>query len=69
MFKIEKWANTDDLIELLNDFVKGRKKVDDLVYNLIPDINLRLLEKEDLYINLFEFINILILKGEFVVGD
>lgn len=53
MFKVENWANTDDLIELLNDFVKGRKKVDDVIYDLIPDINLRLLENEDLYINLF----------------
>ena len=59
----------DDVIDVLNDFVKGRREIDEVVYGLFPDIDLALQGNEGLYLNLFPFINTVIMKGCFEKED
>lgn len=43
--------------------------MDPIIYDLFPDINARLKEKDNLFFNLFPFINFVILRGNFEMED
>ena len=65
MLKLSGSKNIDDVINLLNEFVRATTNVDKRFFSLFPVLDERLKEDENLYIDIFPFINTLILKANF----